>query len=352
CRKDTPMRAIKLTGPGSIEIQDVPVPDIAPDEVLIKVAAAGLCHSDLHILEMDETWPFFGNTIGHEAAGHVAALGSDVTGLNEGDAVLVSVVWFCGHCRNCIEGRTNVCQVNGSRTLFPQTPGIGPDGGMAEYMKVKAIHVDRIGDLDPISAAPLADAATTPMRAINSARHLLTPNSTVVLIAVGGLGHLGLQILKATTGARIIALDTDDSKLEIARKHGADIVLRSDGAAAEAILEATNGAGADVVFDFVGVQPTVTLARSVVAAGGAIRLVGLGGGSFEFAADTSAEVLPWGVDVQRSYGGTHQDQLEVIALAQQGKLSVETVRYDLNDFHTAFDDLHHGRVPGRAVLVP
>lgn len=346
------MRALKLTGPGSMELQDVPVPEIGADEVLVKVAGAGLCHSDLHVLHMGEEWPFFGGTLGHEGAGWVEKIGSEVDLLTQGDAVLVSVIWPCGQCRACIEGRDNACMVEGSRTQFPTVPGLGPDGAMAEYIVVKARHLDKIGDLDPVASAPLADAAVTPMHAINSARDHLTPGSTAVVIAVGGLGHMGLQILKATTGARIIALDNDESKLQLARDLGADLVLRSDAEAAAKVLDETQGYGADAVFDFVGVQPTVEMATKIVAPEGAIRFAGLGGGSFSFTADVSGEALPWGVTVQRSFGGTRADQLQVIALAQQGQLHVETVTYPLADFQRAFDDLEANRVTGRAILVP
>ena len=269
------MRAVQLSGPGQLVLADVPVPEIEDDEVLVKVAGAGLCHSDLHILDQDESWPFFGNTIGHEAAGHVARTGSGVTGLEVGDAVLVSVIWFCGRCRSCLEGRTNTCTVNGSRTQFPQTPGIGPDGGMAEYMKVRAIHVDPIGDLDPVAAAPLADAGTTSMHAVNSALAHLRPDSTAVVIGIGGLGHTGLQILRSVTGCRIVAVDTSEEKLAFARAHGAQEAFLSDADAAGKILALTHGDGVDVVLDFVGAAPTVALATGVVASGGALRLAHL-----------------------------------------------------------------------------
>ncbi len=174
----------------------------------------------------------------------------------------------------------------------------------------------------------------------------------MVVIGLGGLGHLGLQILAATTGARIIALDIDESKLAAAREHGADLVLKSDDDAAPRILDETGGYGADVVIDFVGVQPTVDLAAQVIAPEGLIRFVGLGGGKLSFGADADGASLPWGVNVQRSYGGTRVDLLEVLALARQGKLTVETVRYPLADFQQAFDDLEAGRIAGRAILVP
>ena len=227
-----------------------------------------------------------------------------------------------------------------------------PDGGMAEYMKVKARYLEPLSGLDPVTAAPLADAGMTPMHAINGARYRLTPGSTVVAIGLGGLGHMGLQILAATTAARIVVLDTDEQKLEYAKEHGADVVLKSDADAAEKILELTGGYGADAVFDFVGVQPTVELATKVIAPDGALRFVGLGEGSFTYAADSLTEVLPWGVDVRRSFGGTRTDLLEVAELARLGKIGIETKQYSLDDGLQAFDDLEAGKVQGRAILVP
>jgi propanol-preferring alcohol dehydrogenase len=345
------MRALQLVSRGVLELRDVPIPEIGPDEVLVKVAGAGLCHSDLHVLHMPE-WPVYGMTLGHESAGHVAALGADVTGFAEGEAVLVYLVWACGVCRPCVEGRDNVCITTGGRDGMPPCPGLGPDGGMAEYIAVKARYLEPLGSLDPVTAGPLADAGLTPMHAINGARHRLTPGSTVAVIGVGGLGHMGLQILAATTGARIVAIDASEQKLDIAREHGADEVLLSDADTAASMLRLTEGYGVDAVFDFVGVQPTVDLATSIIAPDGALRFVGLGGGSFPYTSDTQTTPLPWGVDVRRSYGGTRSDQRQVIALAAAGKISVETRRYSLDDGLRAFDDLEAGTVPGRAILVP
>lgn len=344
------MRAVKLVGPGTLELADVEIPEPGPGQVLVRIAGAGLCHSDLHILHLPEL-PFAGFTIGHEGAGHVERVGAGVEGFAVGDAVVVSVIWFCGNCRACVEGRENACEVAG-RGQPPLTPGIGPDGAMADYILVAPRHLERIGDLDPVAAAPLADAGVTPMHAINSARARLTPDSTAVVIGIGGLGHLGLQILRATTGARVVAIDRDDAKLELARELGADLVLPSDEHAAAKVLEYTGGYGADAVFDFVGIQPTVALAAAIIAPEGALRLVGLGGGRLDYFAGGADQTLPWGVNVQLSYGGTRADLREVIALAQQGKLEVEVQRYPITDYATAIQDLEEGRVTGRAVLIP
>ncbi|GAA2830968.1 propanol-preferring alcohol dehydrogenase [Leucobacter komagatae] len=346
------MRAVTYVRNNTVEVHDKPVPEIAPDEVLLRVGGAGVCHSDISIIAGGDDSPLVGSTLGHEVAGYVHALGADVSGWEVGDGAIVSLILSCGRCRECLAGRDNQCEVVAPRgSLAPLSPGIGSPGGMADFLAVKAHHLDPIGDLDPVTAAPLADAALTPMHAINTVRNRMTGDATVVLIGLGGLGHMALQILAATTGARVIALDTDPNKLAFAREHGADLAIPSDGDAAARILSETGGVGADVVLDFVGVQPTVNLAVAVVRGGGAIRFVGLGGGTFEYRAGAGAG-LPWGVNIERAYGGTRSDMREVVALAQAGKISVEVVRYSLDDAPQAFDDLHHGKIAGRAVLIP
>ncbi|HEY1973677.1 MAG TPA: alcohol dehydrogenase catalytic domain-containing protein, partial [Pseudonocardia sp.] len=128
------MRAVKLVSPGTISLEQVEVPEPGPGEVLVRIAGAGLCHSDLHVLQQGEDWPFFGGTLGHEGSGWVETVGTGVDGFAKGEAVIVMVVWGCGQCRPCARGRENACAVNGTRTTFPTTPGLGPDGAMAEYM--------------------------------------------------------------------------------------------------------------------------------------------------------------------------------------------------------------------------
>ena len=345
------MRALQIIGTNEIRVQDAPDPEIAPDEVLVRVAGAGLCHSDLHVLHL-EGWPITPMTLGHETAGHVVEVGADVVGHTEGDAVLVYLVWACGVCRACVQGRDNVCITAGGRLGLPPCPGLGPDGGMAELIKVNQRYLEPLGSLDPTTAGPLADAGLTPYHAIDGARHRLTPGSTAVVIGVGGLGHVGLQILQATTAVRIVAVDTSTDKLELARRHGADEIVLSDDKAADTILQMTDGYGADAVFDFAGVQPTVTLATQVIAPDGALRFVGLGGGSFSYSVDPLVNTLPWGVDVRRSYAGTRQDQRAVIELAIAGRIDLATTLYALEDGPKAFEDLEQGRVSGRAILVP
>jgi propanol-preferring alcohol dehydrogenase len=344
------MRALRLVSPGKIAIQEVPVPEIEADEVLVRVAGAGLCHSDIHVLRSPYSRPN-ALTLGHETAGVVAEIGRDVRETAEHDPVLVYLVWACGRCRPCIQGRDNVCVAAG-RNAPPPCPGLGPDGGMAEFIKVKARYLEPLGDLDPVSAAPLADAGLTPMHAINGARHRLMPGSTAVAIGIGGLGHMAVQLLKATSAARVIAVDTDERKLDLARERGADVVLAADARATSDILDLTGGYGADAVFDFVGSQATVDLATAIIAPDGALRLVGIDGGSFPYPSDLAAPAVPWGVDVRRSYGGTRQDQRMVLDLAAEGRIGVDTQLYPLDEGERAFADLEEGRVRGRAILVP
>ncbi len=344
------MRTVTYVKHKTVEIIDKPIPEIGPDEVLVKIAGAGLCHSDLHLIEMGDDSPLVGGTLGHEGAGHVHEVGANVTKWKVGDPVLVSLVLSCGECRECLSGRDSQCHVASPRgALAPAAPGIGTPGSMAEYIAVKSYHLDPLGDLKPADAAPLADAALTPMHAINTVRDRLTGDATVVLIGIGGLGHMGLQIVAATSAARIIAVDTDPEKLKYAESRGAIGILSNKKAVAR-ILELTEGRGADVVIDFVGVQPSVNLAVSVIAQGGAIRFVGLGGGSFAYTAGIVE--LPWGVNIERPYGGNRSDQREALALAQEGKINVDVVHYPLDQASQAFEDLHAGKIHGRIVLVP
>ncbi|GAB43838.1 putative alcohol dehydrogenase [Gordonia terrae NBRC 100016] len=348
--KGMTVKAVQMVAPGRLELRDVGVPEVGPRGVLVKVAGAGVCHSDLHVLHMEQL-PMTGFTMGHEGAGWVQEVGAHVTGFEKDDPVLVTAGWSCGRCRACVEGRDNVCQVTGSRMQAPTIPGLGPDGAMAEYILVDAHHLVKLGSIDPATASPLADAGLTPMGAINSARSRLTPDSTAVVIGLGGLGNVALQILHATSGARVIGIDREQSKLDLAEKSGVDELVLAGPGAAQHILDETAGYGADAVFDFVGVQDTVDLATSIIAPGGALRFIGLGGGQFTFGADYSNR-LPWQVNAQLVYGGTRTDQLEVLDLARRGKVTLDVQRYPLAEFERAFADLELGRVSGRAVLIP
>jgi alcohol dehydrogenase, propanol-preferring len=344
------VRAFQLTDPGAAEVLDVDDPEPRAGEVLVKVTGAGVCHSDLHILHATESLFPTPMTIGHEVAGTIAAVGEGVVGWDVGTPVLVHPCWGCGRCRKCSVGSENYCETFPRGTTMG--PGLGADGGMAEFVTVPNRHVVPLGDLDPVAAAPLTDAALTPYHAISLSRSRIDASSTVAVIGVGGLGHMALQILQATSGATIVALDTDEQRLQQATELGADTTLVSDANSGEEIMRMTGGVGADLVLDFVGVTPTLTTALASIGNGGQITVVGLGAGEIPFRPEPMGTYVPWGTTITKPYGGTRRDLQEVVRLAQKGDIEVHVERFGLTDASQALEKLERGEISGRAVLVP
>ncbi|MFC6011227.1 NAD(P)-dependent alcohol dehydrogenase [Nocardia lasii] len=347
------MRAVQLTAPGTLEVRTVPIPELGPDDLLLRVGAAGICHSDSFVLALPFPLSERPLTLGHEIAGTVEALGAAVDGRRVGERGIVYLCWSCGACRECLRGNENVCLAAG-RTAMPPCPGLGPDGGMAEYVRITArSFVPIADDLDFAHAAPLADAALTPMHAIRGAMDQLWPGATAVAIGIGGLGHVAIQLLKALTDTTVIAVDVDPDKLALATECGADLALKVDENIAATLLELTGGRGAEAVFDFVGADATAQLAVETVAPNGAYRMVGLAGGHPGIdSGPAGGPGLPWGATVRKSYGGTRTDLIDVVALAAAGKVRAEVELFDLADARTAFDRLDSGAIRGRAVLIP
>src|SRR6478735_11160367 len=255
------MKAFQLTAwESQPELREVAVPEPGPGQVLVKIGGAGACHSDLHLMEwppgtLGFDVPF---TLGHENAGWVEALGAGVEGVEEGEAVQVYGPWGCGRCRACRLSAENYCEHQAEIGAFGG--GLGLNGGMAEYMLVPSPRLLLpLGDLDPRDAAPLSDAALTPYHAIKRSLHLLTPGSTAVVIGVGGLGHMGVQILRALTSAEIVAVDVSDEHLKLASEVGADETVEAGEGAAEAIRELTSGLGVELVLDMVGSDDSIAL---------------------------------------------------------------------------------------------
>ncbi|MEZ5150585.1 NAD(P)-dependent alcohol dehydrogenase [Rhodococcus zopfii] len=346
------MRALQLTDPGVLEIREVPVPEIGPSDLLIRVGAAGICHSDLHLLHFPVKMREEPLTLGHEIAGTIEAVGSEVDGRHAGERGIIYLCWSCGVCRECVSGNENVCLAAG-RTAMPPCPGLGPDGGMAEYVRVPARSFVPIGDLDFQQAAPMADAALTSYHAIRGAMEHLRPGSTAVVIGIGGLGHVAVQILRAVSATRVVAVDVGAAQLDLAKRCGAEIALESGPATSRQILDLTEGRGADAVFDFVGIDATARMSVESVAPNGTYRMVGLGGGVPGVTAEPAGGPgWPWGASVRKSYGGTRSDLIDSIALARSGRLTVEVDPFDLADARTALDRLEAGQIRGRAVLLP
>lgn len=234
------MRAVRLTEWESDPVlTDVPVPEPRGSEVLIEVGAAGLCRSDLHIMgSAPGAFPYeLPFTLGHETAGRVAALGPGASGVEVGDRVVVYSRWGCGTCWQCANGRDNACA---HTSLGPHGAGLGRDGGLAEYVIVpSARYLVPAAGLDPVAAAPLSDAALTSYHAAKLSIAQLRPGTTAVVLGVGGLGHLAIQILKAISPVRIVAVDVRSAALELARNAGADAVLSADGLTPEAVRAET-----------------------------------------------------------------------------------------------------------------
>lgn len=347
------MKALQYREIGSAPVVvEVAQPEPGPGQVLLKVTAAGVCHSDQFVMSLPkDQYEVFGFglplTLGHEGAGTVAALGAGVTGLTLGESVAVYGPWGCGRCHMCAQGKENYCTE--AARLGIQPPGLGAPGSMADYMLVDdARHLVPLGDLDPVKNVSLTDAGLTPYHAIKMSLPKLGAGATAVVIGAGGLGHVGIQILKALSAAQVIAVDLSEQKLVLAKDVGADHAMLSDDAAASSIRELTNGHGAEAVFDFVGAQPTVELAGKVIAVEGDLTIVGIGGGALPVGFGT----IPYDVAVRAPYWGTRAELMEVLELARAGKITVETETFSLSDAPKAYENLHAGTIRGRAVIVP
>ena len=348
------MRALRLldwkTEP---ELVEVPEPTPGPGQVVVRIGGAGACHSDLHVMDEFEPgtlpWnpPF---TLGHENAGWVHALGDGVTGLAVGQPVAVFGAWGCGVCARCGVGVDPYCENPAGAPVPRGGSGLGLDGGMAEYLLVPdGLHIVPLPEgLDPVDAAPLTDAGLTPYHAIRRSWHLLAPGSTAVVIGVGGLGHVAVQILKATTASRVIAVDTKAEALQLAEEYGADLTVQSGATAADEIRQATGGRGADLVLDCVGVDATLALGTAVARPASDLTIVGLGGGTLP----VSFFSVPYEMSVTTTYWGSRPELYEVLDLGARGLVRPKTTRFALDDALTAYRKMRDNTLEGRAVIVP
>jgi 6-hydroxycyclohex-1-ene-1-carbonyl-CoA dehydrogenase len=327
-----------------MSIEDVPVPEPAADEILVRVAGCGVCHTDLHYI--DHGTPTFKKpplVLGHEIAGTVAS--RDPTGrFEQGDAVLLPAVLSCGSCSACRTGRENICE----RSVML---GNNVDGGYAEYIAVRARDVFALPPEIPlVDAAIIADALTTPYHAVvNRARVL--PGDRVVVIGCGGVGLNVVQIA-AALGARVVAIDISAAKRDWARDFGAEAALDP---AAEPRIDRTirelTGGGADVAFEVVGRPETQELAVSAVRTGGRVVLVGYSPESMRL---NAGRVMFRELEVIGSLGCRPVDYPRVIDLVRQGRIRMTdliTQRFALEDIGLAFDALRSGTAI-RSVVVP
>lgn len=346
------MQALQMTrwqsGP---ELREVLAPEPGPGQVLVRIGGAGACHSDLNVMGLPPgvlPWrlPY---TLGHENAGWVEELGPGVGGIAVGDPVLVYGAWGCGYCRNCRQGMENYCENVAIHNGGAYGGGLGLDGGMAEFMLVPASrYLVPLTNLEPRDAASLTDAGLTPYHAIKRSLHLLGPGSSAVVIGVGGLGHVGIQILKTLSSAEVIALDVTPEKLRFAREVGADHVVLSGPDASAHARELTHGRGADLVVDFVGSDGTLQLAAKLVRALGHINVVGQGEGRMTW----SYFALPYECSVATTYWGSLPELMEVARLAESGRIKCHCTFYTLVQHADAYQAMKTHSILGRAVFTP
>lgn len=349
------MKAARITSPQQpLELMEIDTPKPKDVEVVVKVKATGVCHSDLHLWEggydtgdgfmkVTDRGVKFPVTPGHEIVGTVSEIGDAVQGISVGDNVLVYPWIGCGICSACRVGNDNICDT-------PRSLGVFQNGGYAEYVLVPHFKfLAKIDGIDMDAATSLACSGLTAYTAIKKSN--ANSQHSMVIFGAGGLGLMGVQIARAITNANIICVDIDDTKLTLAKELGADNVVNSkDPDAAQKIISLCNGKGADCVIDFVNAPPTVKMGLAVLRKRGNMILVGLFGGSI----DLSLVTIPLkAITIQGAYTGNYNDMLELIGLAKRGVINPTiSKRYSLSDANTALEDLKARKIIGRAVINP
>lgn len=341
------MKAVRLHGYHQQPVvDDVPDPAVkGPLDVVVKIGGAGVCRTDLHIIEgqwAEAMKPSLPYTIGHENAGWVEEIGSAVTNVAVGDTVILHPTPTCGLCRACRAGQDMHC----SDSSFP---GLDSDGGMAEYLLTSARACVKLEPATrPQDVAALADAGITAYHAVRKALPLLYPGTTAVVIGAGGLGHIGIQCLAALTSSRIIVVDRNPDALKLAQELGATDTVVASGNQVSEVLDATGGAGADVVLDFVAEQGAENDGFKMTARAGSYYVIGYGG-QVEI---PTLDIISTERNIVGNIVGTYNELAELMALAQAGKVTLHTRTYPLDKAVEAVADLDAGRVRGRAILVP
>src|SRR5687768_2712131 len=327
-------------------LDEIPEPVIqGPLDVIVRVGGAGVCRTDLHILEgqwAEAMSPELPYVIGHENSGWVHEVGAGVTNVAVGDTVILHPQPSCGLCLPCRAGRDMQCE----NAFFPGLSN--DDGGMAEYLRTTARACVRLNpDTDPADVAALADAGITAYHAVRKAVPLLPPGTTAVVQGAGGLGHIGIQCLKALTAARVVVVDKNPDALRLADEIGADQTVVADGGHVAAVTDLTGG-GATVVFDFVAEQGAEMDGWQMTGPNGSLFVIGYGG---ELRIPT-LDFVAGEKNIIGNIVGTYSDLAELMVLAQAGKVTLHTQQYPLDRAVDALHDLDAGKVRGRAILVP
>jgi NAD+-dependent secondary alcohol dehydrogenase Adh1 len=330
-------------------IEDVPKPEVSgPHDVVVRIGGAGVCRTDLHVIEQvwrevqDADGHLLPYTLGHENAGWVDSVGSAVTTVQPGDPVILHPLVTCGVCAGCRRGEDMYC-ANGA------FPGLSTDGGYAEFLLTNERALIRLDpSLEPAAVAPLADAGITAFRVVKKAIPTLPAGTKTVIIGAGGLGHIAIQSLKALSSTEVIVVDTNTDALALAKEVGADLTSEGGPDAVTAVKDLAGGDGVHAVIDFVAEHGTTEQGPNMLRQGGTYYVVGYGG----MVNVPALQVIFSEISVVGSLVGNYTELTELMELAAAKKVTLHAQTYALDDANQALDDLHHGRVRGRAVLVP
>jgi NAD+-dependent secondary alcohol dehydrogenase Adh1 len=328
-----------------VRYEEISEPKIEkPTDVIVRIGGAGVCRTDLHVVEglwrerIPVQLPY---VMGHENAGWVEAVGSAVETFKRGDPVICHPLASVGDSLAARRGN----DMHGGGTF----PGLDSNGGYAELLRTNVRALIKLPrTLAPKDVAPHADAGITAYHAAKKASRHLLPGEWAVVIGVGGLGHIGIQVLRALSAAAIVAVDRSELALNLARECGADHLLKADGNEVEAVMQLTGGGGAQAVLDFVGEGDAVANGLRMTANAGYYYVVGYGG-KLEI---PTMDLIASEKTIVGNLVGTYPDLVELMALADRGRVKLATREYRLSEANAALHDLAAGRVKGRAVLIP
>ena len=338
-----------LVAPSWVDYEDVPDPIIEKSsDVIVRIGGAGVCRTDLHIIEgvwrdsQDGDGKLLPLIMGHENAGWIEDVGSEVQGLKKGDPVIVHPKITGGTCIACRRGH----DMHGEDGAFP---GVSCDGGYAEALKTSVRNIVKLPQtLVPKEVAAYADAGLTAYRAAKKASRHLLPGQKCVVIGSGGLGHIGIKVLRSMCAADIIVVDPSDLSLSLAESCGADALVKADGNEVQKVLELTNGRGAEAVLDFVAERGTTAKGLAMTRDMGSYYVIGYG----EDINVSAFEMITTEKNIIGNLVGTWAELTELMELANRGHVHLATQEFSLENANEALQALNGGKVKGRAVLVP
>lgn len=325
------------------EIEEPAITD--PTDVIVKIGGAGVCRTDLHLIEgvwAETLGTSLPHVVGHENAGWVAAVGQGVTGFKVGDPVILHPVMSCGKCLACRAGEDMHCE-------DLKFPGLTVNGGYAQYIKTSERALILLDDhVHPDDVAPLADAGITAYRAVRKAAPLAKPGTSALMIGMGGLGHIGVQLMRELGNADIITLDTNETRLNMSLDYGALHAVRANDQTIQNVRNITKARGVDIIVDFVGTDETHAQSMQMLRKGGTYFVVGYGG-TFKV---PSLDIINNEFNIVGNLVGNYNELYELMQLYARGKVKLHANKYSLDEADHVLHLLDEGKMNGRAVLVP